>query len=82
MKEEVLKELMKERHVSIIQMANLLGIQRETLSRKLSLKQPFLLKEAFIIQRTFFPDVPIEKLFEGTKEKSKLVEELNAQIMV
>jgi Transcriptional activator of acetoin/glycerol metabolism len=73
LKEEILKKLMKERHVNITQMAKILGIKRETLSRKLSLKQPFLLKEAFIIQRTFFPDIPIEKLFEYIKEKSKVL---------
>lgn len=44
--------------------ANELGIKRETLSRKLHLKQPFLLHEAVLIHSKFFNEFKFEELFE------------------
>ena len=53
---------MARKDLTILDIANLIGMSRETLSRKLSGKAPLRLEEAFAIQR-IFPDVRIEVLF-------------------
>lgn len=66
----MLKHLMKEKHLTVTEMAKTLGMPRETLSRKLNGKQPLSLKEAFLIQEKFFSDLTIDELFRKIKEQN------------
>ena len=64
---------MEQSNISVTEMAQFLGIKRETMSRKLHGKQPILLHEAFKIKIKYFPDILIEflfrEIFEGEKSK-------------
>ncbi|MCM1213278.1 MAG: helix-turn-helix transcriptional regulator [Lachnospiraceae bacterium] len=55
---------MAKRNLSIIDIAKCTGMNRDTLSRKLSRRTRLNLDEAFNIQRAVFPDIPIRVLFE------------------
>lgn len=54
---------MARRNITISMMAECLGVNRDTMSNKLSNKTRINLDEAFKIQKKFFPDVGVENLF-------------------
>lgn len=60
------KELHK-RKITCTEAAKTLGICRETLSKKLSRKRPFMLEEALILHETYFPEQDFIKLFSDYK---------------
>lgn len=60
---ENLRAEMGRKNVTISEMAEKLGYNRDTLSRKLSGKSPINLDEAFAIQREFFDEVEVKVLF-------------------
>ena len=60
---------MARRDLTIIDIANRIGMSRTTLSRKLSGKSPFLVDEAFAIQKACFPDVDVTALFKECSVK-------------
>lgn len=63
---------MARKNITILEMANMIGIRRETLSRKLSGRSPILLKEALIIQRNCFPNISIQVLFRECVEREAI----------
>ena len=54
---------MARKDLTILDMASVIGMNRETLSRKLSGLSPISLSEAFDIQQKCFPDIDIQILF-------------------
>ena len=52
-----------KREIRKKEVSEFLGIVPETLSKKLSGKNPFTLDEAFAIREQWFRDIPIETLF-------------------
>jgi DNA-binding XRE family transcriptional regulator len=60
---ENLRAEMARNQITIKKMANEVGVNRDTMSGKLSGKRPLYLNEAFIINRTFFPNKDIPYLF-------------------
>lgn len=58
-----LKGEMAKRNVSIENIAELLGIHRNSVANKVSGKSRFSVDEAFSIQKTFFPDMEVQNLF-------------------
>lgn len=58
-----LRAEMSRKNIGILSMAQTLGYNRDTLSRKLSGKSSIALDEAFNIQKTIFPDMDIRYLF-------------------
>lgn len=59
-----LRAEMSRRDLTILDIAKEIGMNRETLSRKLSGKSPLHIQEAFNIQQKCFPDMDIQTLFE------------------
>lgn len=59
-----LRAEMARKKVTITEIANELGIARETLGSKFSRKRPINLDEALHITRTFFPECDVYYLFE------------------
>lgn len=59
-----LRAEMARRGIGVLEMSKTLGMNRDTLARKLSGKSPLYLKEAFNIQRIFFEDMDIVNLFD------------------
>jgi len=57
---------MLEKNISISEVARLLGLNRDTVSRKLSGKGIFNLDEIEKIQQGLFPEMTIEELFRKT----------------
>ncbi len=55
---------MARKNLTILDIAESVGMNRETLSRKLSGKSSLSLKEAISIQTTCFPDMDVQTLFE------------------
>lgn len=58
-----LRAEMGRKNVGIRDLAKAIGVNRDTLARKLSKKSPIYLDEAFRIQQTMFPDLDIKYLF-------------------
>ena len=58
-----LKAEMARKNIYIQDIANILGVSRDTAGRKLSRKNPLSLDEAFVIVRSFFPDQEVCYLF-------------------
>lgn len=58
-----LRAEMARQKISIQDIAQVLEVNRDTASNKLSCKTPITLNEAFKINRAFFPDSNIEYLF-------------------
>lgn len=54
---------MGRQQITIIDLADKIGVNRDTMSRKLSGKSPLFLNEAFIIKREFFPEKDLYYLF-------------------
>ena len=59
-----LRAEMARRQLSIVEIANYLGVTRDTLGYKLSGKRPINLDEALRIARHFFPEYDVYYLFE------------------
>lgn len=62
--------LIFQNKVSKYEMANKLGITYNSLLAKLSGKQPLKLDEAFAIQKKYFPEKPLDWLFETEKKSA------------
>lgn len=58
-----LRSEMGARGITILEIASEIGMNRDTLARKLARKAPLNLDEAFKISKAFFPDRPIEFIF-------------------
>lgn len=58
-----LRAEMARKKITIKQLADKVGVNRDTMGGKLSGKRPLFLHEAFIIQRAFFPNKDVIKLF-------------------
>lgn len=58
-----LRAEMARKNIVICDMCKQIGMNRDTLSRKLSGKAPLYLDEAFQIQKMFFPNTDIADLF-------------------
>lgn len=58
-----LKRLLQSRNITVIQAAKMLGIERETLHRKIVGKQPFYLTEAVKLYEMYFPDLDFFEIF-------------------
>lgn len=66
----MLKELLQSRNITIVKAAKMLGIERETLHRKITGKQPFYLREAVALYTMYFSDLDFLEIFsEYTKEQ-------------
>lgn len=63
-----LKAEMGRNDVTVMSIAKLLGISRDTVSYKLNGCTSFSIEQAFAIKSTFFPTLPIEYLFARDKE--------------
>lgn len=63
-----LKAEMGRRDITIETIANLLNIHRNSVAYKLNKNGSFTIEEATIIQKTFFPNVKLTKLFEKEEE--------------
>lgn len=50
-------------HINYVNIADTLGITRDTLRRKLQGKSPFTIEEAFSIRENYFPTLQFEQLF-------------------
>lgn len=59
-----LRAEMARNGITVQEIADAIGVNRDTASRKLSRKSPLTLGEAFIIQRTFFKELGVPYLFE------------------
>lgn len=59
----MLKELLQSRNITIVKAAKMLGIERETLHRKIAGKQPFYLKEAVVLYKMYFSDLDFFEIF-------------------
>lgn len=59
----VLEKLIKERAILKNDIADLIGVTRQGLRKKLVGKNPFLLEEAKTMQKVYFKDISLEKLF-------------------
>lgn len=58
-----LRAEMARKQITIKELAEKIGINRDTMGGKLSGKRPLYLHEAFIINRAFFPEKDIPYLF-------------------
>ena len=67
---ENLRVEMARKNLAIIDIAHKIGMNRETLSRKLSGRSALSLNEAFDIQIKCFPDMDIRILFKECNQKS------------
>ena len=68
--ETKLRKLLKSRKITIAKAATELGIERETLHRKISGKHPFYLKEAVLLYMLYFSDLDFMEIFsEYAKEQ-------------
>ena len=57
-----------KRRVSIEDIANLLGVDRNTVANKLNGKSAFSIDQAMKIQEAFFPDLELRWLFQRDDE--------------
>ncbi|BDR75241.1 hypothetical protein K154306013_09010 [Clostridium tetani] len=58
-----LRAEMARKQITIAKLAEEVGVNRDTMSRKLSGKTPLYLNEAFLINKKFFPNENIHYLF-------------------
>lgn len=63
-----LDEIRKKKNVSLVDMADLLGVKYQTVSEKINGKSDFKFGEAMKIQETFFPEYEIKYLFAKKEE--------------
>lgn len=67
-----LRAEMAREQITIMRISELLGINRDTVSRKLSGKSPLYLNEALLINKEFFPNEKITYLFEELVPNKKI----------
>lgn len=65
---------MARKDLTIMDIAKGIGMNRDTLSRKLSGRSCLNLNEAFSIQKTYFPDIPIRVLFKENADKEPVLQ--------
>ncbi|WP_414838906.1 XRE family transcriptional regulator [Carnobacterium sp. TMP28] len=58
-----LEEVRKKKNVTLVDMADLLGVRYQTISDKIYGKSDFKFSEALVIQEKFFPEYEIKFLF-------------------
>ena len=58
-----LRAEMSRRNIGVMDIARSLGYNRDTVARKLSKRSRINLKEAFAIQKAFFPEMDLSYLF-------------------
>ena len=76
MYKNLIKE-MKSNHITIVSVAKLLNVHRNTIKRKLYCQNgKFKIPEAQMIQRDLFPYLNIDYLFNWTEEDSILKEQI------
>ncbi|NRT76357.1 hypothetical protein [Clostridium beijerinckii] len=63
-----LRAEMARKRITIKQIAEKVGVNRDTMGGKLSGKRPLFLNEAFTINRAFFPDKDVIELFKELYE--------------
>ncbi len=71
---ENLRAEMSRKNIGLAEIAEVIGCNRDTISRKLSMKSPINLDEAFKIQSVFFPNEDLRYLFETAENKLGLKE--------
>ncbi len=59
----ILETEIKKRHIKKVRIAELLNIQKRTLSKKLNGEIKFSLEEGLLIWKTWFSDIPIDELY-------------------
>ena len=64
-----LRAEMERKEVTIHDIADSLGMNRDTVARKLSRKSPIMLDEAFKIERKFFEGLGVPYLFAEALDK-------------
>lgn len=74
-----LRAEMSRKNIGVVDMARNLGYNRDTLARKLSKRTNITLKEAFDIQRTYFPDMNLRYLFSELYDKTDDGQPLNRE---
>lgn len=56
-------EVRKNKNITLVDLADLLGVKYQTISEKIDGKSDFKFSEALIIQETFFPEYELKFLF-------------------
>lgn len=67
-----LRAEMARKQITIIKISELLGVNRDTVSRKLSGKSPLFLNEALLINKEMFPNKKITYLFKELVPNKKV----------
>ncbi|EHJ07672.1 helix-turn-helix domain-containing protein [Staphylococcus simiae] len=62
-------DIRKEKKVSLVDLADLLGVRYQTVADKINGVSDFKFGEALLIKNEFFPEYDIEFLFAKDKEK-------------
>lgn len=68
-----LNKVRKEKNVTLVEMADLLGVRYQTISEKIDGKSDFKFGEALKIQEEFFPEYEIKFLFKNRTEEKEVV---------
>lgn len=66
-----LDKVRKEKNVTLVEMADLLGVRYQTISEKIDGKSDFKFGEALKIQEEFFPEYEIKFLFKNRPEEEE-----------
>ncbi len=64
-----LEEVRKEKNITLVDIADLLGIKYQTVREKINGDSDFKFQEALVIQEKFFPEYEIKFLFSKNKKK-------------
>lgn len=64
-----LDKVRKEKNVTLVEMADLLGVRYQTISEKIDGKSDFKFGEALRIQEEFFPEYEIKFLFKNRSDE-------------
>lgn len=64
-----LNKVRKEKNVTLVEMADLLGVRYQTISEKIDGKSDFKFGEALKIQEEFFPEYEIKFLFKNRSDE-------------
>ncbi len=65
----MLRKLLRERGLTVTEVAKSLGIRRETLHRKINGRQPFIISEALALHEKYLSDLEFLEVFEEYKMK-------------
>lgn len=66
------EEVRKQKKISLVDIADLLGIRYQTVSDKINGISDFKFGEAMLIKEKLFPEYELEYLFSSNNEKEKL----------